>query len=70
MDEIIVRVARTIASRPRLRILSRLARVKEVNPKALAGKLKTPLNAVSLNLRALTVAGLVLRRSRLMRRIR
>jgi len=62
MDEIIVRVARTIASRPRLRILSRLARVKEVNPKALAGKLKTPLNAVSLNLRALAVAGLVLRR--------
>jgi len=29
MDEIIVRVARTIASRPRLRILSRLAQVPQ-----------------------------------------
>jgi DNA-binding transcriptional ArsR family regulator len=62
MDEIIVRVARAIASLPRLRLLSCLARGVEVNPKKLAEKLQMPANAVSTHLRTLLGAGLVQRR--------
>jgi DNA-binding transcriptional ArsR family regulator len=62
MDEIIVRVARAIASQPRLRILSLLARETEITPTRLAAELRLPLNVLSLHLRTLSTAGLVGRR--------
>jgi DNA-binding transcriptional ArsR family regulator len=62
MDEIIVRVARAIASQPRLRILSLLARQTEITPTQLAAELRLPLNVLSLHLRTLATTGLVGRR--------
>jgi DNA-binding transcriptional ArsR family regulator len=62
MDEIIVRVARAIASEPRLRVLSRLAREPELTPTRLAAELRLPLNVLSLHLRTLATAGLISRR--------
>ncbi len=62
MDEIIVRLARAIASRPRLRLLSLLARRESLPPTRLAAELRLPLNVVSLHLRALVTAGLISRR--------
>jgi DNA-binding transcriptional ArsR family regulator len=62
MDEIIVRLARAIASMPRLRILSLLARREEMTPTKLAEELRLPLNVLSLHLRSLTTAGLIARR--------
>jgi DNA-binding transcriptional ArsR family regulator len=62
MDEIIVRVARAIASELRLRILSLLAREQEMTPTRLAAELRLPLNVLSLHLRTLTTAGLISRR--------
>ncbi|MBC8875252.1 MAG: transcriptional regulator [Planctomycetes bacterium] len=59
MDEIIVRVARVLASYPRLRILEYLAQHGETQPTALAEKLHVPLNTISAHLRALTTAGLI-----------
>ena len=59
MDEIILRVARALASRPRLRILTFLARQGETTPTTLADELGMPLNTVSRHLRALTTAGLI-----------
>jgi len=59
MDEIIVRVARVLASYPRLRILEYLARHGETQPTTLAEKLRVPLNTLSDHLRALTTAGLI-----------
>ena len=62
MDEIIVRVTRTIACTPRLRILSCLARAKERTPTDLARDLEMPKNVVSTHLRRLSSAGLLHRR--------
>jgi DNA-binding transcriptional ArsR family regulator len=62
MDEIIVRLARTIASLPRLRVLSVMARKPELPPSVLAAELGMPRNALSVHLRALAVAGLLQRR--------
>ena len=62
MDEIIVRLARAIASLPRLRMVSLLVREGELTPTRLAKDLRLPLNVVSLHLRVLTVAGLICRR--------
>jgi len=62
MDEITVRVFRTIACLTRLRILSHLARADEVAPTTLARELGVPLDLVCAHLRRLSVAGLILRR--------
>ncbi|MBI5397526.1 MAG: helix-turn-helix domain-containing protein [Verrucomicrobia bacterium] len=59
MDEIIIRLARAIASRPRLRILSCLAQHDETTPTALTQKLHLPLNALSGHLRLLMAVGLI-----------
>ena len=59
MDEIIVRLARAMASHPRLRVLSHLARNEELTPTALAAELTVPLCAVSICLRGLSSAGLI-----------
>ena len=62
MDEIIVRVLRSVACLPRLRALSRLAETKEMTPSALAGKLGMNADVVSAHLQRLTSDGLILRR--------
>jgi ArsR family transcriptional regulator len=62
MDEIIVRLARAIASYPRLRILALLTSRKEETPSTLAEELELPLNVLSMHLRALVIAGLLVRR--------
>ena len=62
MDEIIVRVARALACLTRLKILSCLARKKEVMPSVLARDLGIGLDAVCMHLRRLSDAGLILRR--------
>ena len=61
MDEIIVRLARAIASIPRLRMLSLLIH-GEKTPTQMAKALAVPLCAVSLHLRVLVIAGLISRR--------
>jgi len=62
MDEITARVMRTIASRPRLRILSFVSRELEAPPTGLSEQLGVPLDLVCTHLRVLTTAGLVQRR--------
>ena len=62
MDEIIVRVMRTVACLARLRILSRLASAKERAPTALAEELEMPLGLLCTHLRRLSMAGLIQRR--------
>lgn len=62
MDEIIVRVLRSIACLPRLRVLSRLAETKEMTPSALAAKLGMNADVVSAHLQRLASDGLLLRR--------
>lgn len=57
-----MQVARAVACRARLRILSRLARQEEVAPTALAAELKMPLPVVCVHLRRLSSAGLIQRR--------
>ncbi len=59
MHEIIVRLCRAIASRPRLRILSRLAKHGEAIPTVLQHELRLPLNVVSHHLRTLASVGLI-----------
>ncbi len=61
MDEIIVRLARALASTPRLCILSLLG-TGEKTPTHLAETLGLPLCAVSLHLRVLILVGLISRR--------
>jgi DNA-binding transcriptional ArsR family regulator len=62
MDEIIVAVARAVACPARLRILSRLSRVGESAPTALARDLPMPLDQLCIHLRRLATAGLIGRR--------
>ena len=62
MDELIVRIARTLACMTRLKIMSHLARKKEAMPSALARDLGMGLDAVCMHLRRLSDAGLIVRR--------
>ncbi len=62
MDEIIVRVLRTVACSARLRILSNLACVSETCPSHLARELGMGIDLVSTHLARLSSAGLVTRR--------
>lgn len=62
MDEIIVRIARTIACIARLRILTRLAQSREMTPTDLARELRIPLAMISTHLRRLSSVGLIRRR--------
>ncbi len=62
MDEIIVRVLRTIACRTRLRILSLLATGEESTPSQIARALRLDPDLVSAHLTRLDSAGLVCRR--------
>lgn len=62
MEEIIVRINRTLACFARLRILSFLAAEEETAPTVLAAKLRMPLGLVCVHLRRLTSAGLIQRR--------
>jgi len=59
MNDIIVRLSRAIASRPRLRILSYLAQHGETMPTRLQSELGLPLSAVSQHVRVLSVVGLI-----------
>lgn len=62
MDEIIVRLARTLACHKRLRILSVLITDGETPPTALAGQLHLGPSTLSAHLAKLTAAGLITRR--------
>jgi len=62
MDEIVMRVARTLASFERLKILSRLAVAGERSPTQLGRELGMSLNSLSGHLTRLTTAGLIKRR--------
>ena len=62
MDEIVMRLARAMASVPRLRILSRLAIVGEVAPTQLARELHMGQSSLSVHLAKLASVGLVKRR--------
>jgi len=62
MDDIIVRVTRTLACTARLRILSSLTQSNKTTPTALARKLGMPLTMVCTHLRRLSSAGLIKRR--------
>jgi len=62
MDEIIVRIARALANRRRLQILSHLAREGEKTPTDLTQKLDVPISILSSHLSKLSAAGLIQRR--------
>lgn len=62
MDDILVRIARTVACLPRLRMLSVLVRLRETTPTALAEELGIPLDMISTHLARLSAAGLIQRR--------
>jgi len=62
MDEIVVRIARAIASRPRLRLLSCMAQSTETAPTELARTQKMSIGLASAHLRTLSMAGLIQRR--------
>jgi DNA-binding transcriptional ArsR family regulator len=62
MDEIIVRVMRTVACATRLRILSVLARQRECAPSELARRLGLGMDSVCVHLKHLATAGLIQRR--------
>lgn len=57
-----MQVARAIACRPRLQILSRLAREGEIAPTKLATELRMSMPLLSAHLRRLSAAGLIQRR--------
>jgi DNA-binding transcriptional ArsR family regulator len=59
MDEIVVRLTRALASRPRLRVLSWLSLHGETAPTLLADRLKLSLNVLSSHLRTLSSVGLI-----------
>lgn len=62
MDELVVRILRTVACRTRLRILSRLATGQEATPTQLAHALRLRPDLVCAHLARLDSAGLVQRR--------
>jgi DNA-binding transcriptional ArsR family regulator len=62
MDEIVVKVARTLACLTRLAILSRLVRQGETAPTQLVRGLSIRLDTLSVHLRRLADAGLIQRR--------
>jgi ArsR family transcriptional regulator, arsenate/arsenite/antimonite-responsive transcriptional repressor len=62
MDEVIVRVTRTVACATRLRILSVLARQRECAPSELARRLGLGMDSVCVHLKHLAIAGLIQRR--------
>ena len=62
MDEIIVRLARTLACKARLRLLACLVSDGEKPPTALARKMRMTPSALSAHLAKLTTAGLIQRR--------
>ncbi|MBM4034980.1 MAG: helix-turn-helix transcriptional regulator [Planctomycetes bacterium] len=62
MDELIVRVLRTVACHTRLRIISRLLAGEEAAPSRLARELRLRRDLVSAHLARLSSAGLVRRR--------
>jgi DNA-binding transcriptional ArsR family regulator len=62
MEETIVQVARALACRTRLRILSLLAAAGELSPSDLRGQLGMSLPSVCAHLRRLSAAGLIRRR--------
>ena len=62
MLEIIVRVMRAVACRPRLRILAIAAREPEISPTELVARLGMPMNVLSTHLRRLSQVGLIERR--------
>jgi DNA-binding transcriptional ArsR family regulator len=62
MDEIIVRLARTLACLERLRILSCLVAEGESSPHELGRRLRIAPNALSMHLAKLTAVGLIKRR--------
>ena len=62
MDEIVVRIMRTVACRARLQVLSFLIRHGETTPVVLSHELSMARPMVSTHLRRLAAAGLVLRR--------
>jgi DNA-binding transcriptional ArsR family regulator len=62
MDEIIMQVARALACRTRLRLLSRLARGQELAPTVLAAELRLKNGLVSAHIRRLVAAGLIRQR--------
>jgi len=62
MDEVIVRVLRTVACQTRLRILAHLLGAKEATPTQLARELGIELDLACAHLSRLAAAGLILRR--------
>jgi len=62
MDEITVAVARAVACRTRLRILSQLSHVEELAPTRLARELGVSVALVCMHLRRLAFTGLLTRR--------
>lgn len=62
MDEVIVRVLRTVACQARLRLLAHLLGTREATPSQLAQALGMRLDLVSAHLARLTGAGLIMRR--------
>ena len=62
MDEIIVRLARTLACEERLRVLSQLIARGEITPTDLGRRLQIAPNALSAHLARLTSVGLMSRR--------
>jgi DNA-binding transcriptional ArsR family regulator len=62
MDEIIIRMARTLACLERLRILSYLVAEGEAPPSEMSRRLRITPNALSMHLARLTAVGLIKRR--------
>ena len=62
MDELIVRLARTIACMPRLALLSAIGRVDEISPSELARQLRMSRHLVSAHLLRLSAVALIQRR--------
>ena len=62
MLEIIVRVMRAVACRPRLSLLAPIFREPEVMPTQVSERLDMPMNVLSTHLRRLAQVGLIVRR--------
>jgi len=62
MDELVVRILRTVACKARIRIMSRLSAVNEATPTELARQLRVRRDVLCVHLARLAAAGLILRR--------